>query len=241
MAPARARSSYALQQLVRAFNANATSWIGLVTFLHRRRARAARPGHLAVRPARAGHPGAAAGSLGGALVRHRFLRTRHPLPPALGRPPVAGHQHGLDPRRDGDRRHHRHRLRLCRRPLRHGGHAGDGRAALVPVADHGADGRGDARRQHGQPDDRHRADRDRALRAHRAGADDPGQGARLHRGLPRARVLRPAHHDHPHPAQHRRRDPGHGVAVAGDRDPHRGLAQLHRAGRAGRRRRPGAA
>ena len=26
-------SSYALQQLARAFNANATSWIGLVTFL----------------------------------------------------------------------------------------------------------------------------------------------------------------------------------------------------------------
>ena len=32
--PGRTRgSSYALQQLIRAFNANATSWIGLVTFL----------------------------------------------------------------------------------------------------------------------------------------------------------------------------------------------------------------
>ena len=171
-------SSYALQQLVRAFNANATSWIGLVTFLLVVALALLAPADLALRPARSGHPGAAPGALGGALVRHRFLRPRHPLPPVVGRAPVACHQHSLDPRRGADRGNHRHSRRLCRRPLRHGGHAGDGCAALVPVADHGADGGGDARRQHGQPHDRHRADGDCAVRAHCAGADDPGQGAR---------------------------------------------------------------
>ena len=52
-----------------------------------------------------------------------------------------------------------------------------------------------------------------------------------HRGRPRARLLRHAHHGRAHPAQHLPRDPGDGLALARQRDPHRSVARLHRARR----------
>ena len=51
---------------------------------------------------------------------------------------------------------------------------------------------------------------------------------RLHRGLPVARLLDAAHPGPARAAQHLRRDPGDGIAVARQCHPHRGLARLHR-------------
>ncbi len=57
----------------------------------------------------------------------------------------------------------------------------------------------------------------------------------------RALGFGPAHHVPSHPAQHALRRRGDGLALDGDRDPHRGLAHLHRPRRAAADARPGAA
>ena len=130
--------------------------------------------------------------------------------------------------------------RLSRRAARHRGHAGDGHPARLPLVDPRADHRRHARPLDHQPGDRDRVDHDPAVRADRARAHHRGQGARVHRGRPRARLFRRPADVPPHPPQHPARDPGDGLALARDRDPGRGLARLHRARASARRPRPGA-
>ena len=182
--------AYFAKATLKAFNTNKTSWIGLAVFLIVVVAGNSRAGARAVRSERSEHPREVARADSRALARHRQFRPRHVVAPALRRAHFADHRCRFDARRDGHRDGDRHAGRLARRPPRHRHDAGDGRPAGVPVADPGPDPGGDARPFDGEHHHRDRADFDPALCAHRPRADDRGQGARVRRCRPRARLLR---------------------------------------------------
>ena len=177
-----------------AFNANKTSWIGLRRLPRRRRAGDPRAAARAVRSATSRTSWSGCGRRRRALARHRQFRPRHAVARSSMAPASRSSSASCSTLRGhGDRDGDRHARRLARRPLRHGRHAGDGRAAGLSVADPRADRRGDARPVHANIIIAIALDVDPAVRSHRAGADHRGQGARLRRGRPRARLLRHAH------------------------------------------------
>src|SRR5438876_6668791 len=187
-----------------------------------------RAGARAGRSERSERPREVASADPRALARDRQFRPRHVFAPDLWRAHFADHRCRFDICRDGHRDGDRHAGRVARRPPRYRHDAGDGRPAGVPVADPGPDPGGDARPLDGEHHHRHRVDFDPAFCPHRPRADDRGQGARVRRRRPRARLLRRTASYRPYPAEHPARNPGDGLALARQRNSHGSLACLRR-------------
>ncbi len=182
--------AYFASATLKAFNTNKTSWIGLVVFLIVVVAAILAPVLAPFDPNDQNILEKLRAPTARALARHRQLRPRHAVAPALRRAHFADHRRRFDTRRDGHRNGDRHAGGVARRPPRYRHDAGDGRPAGVPVADPGPDPGGDARPLDGEHHHRHRVDVDPAVCPHRPRADDRDQGARVRRRRPRARLLR---------------------------------------------------